>query len=363
MGGSPGSELDPDGSVLADVTWKVVAESTDTRVYAGTPAAASRGEDAAVAYVEMTDTVPTTARVVLQRFDASAERLGTLLVLASDPDQNSAITLASDGAQYAACWNAGQEVHCSLVDASGTVQENALALPGQSPTIVASPDGWVIACVVGDTTLRLQPLDPQLEPAGAPVDFKRSTHFSYSKAGALFTSTPSGFALVGASSDDEHDGLLRLSADLKALGAAIPLGRDFWFYGQMIASDSRAAVSLSAPYGSYLLLLDAESVTAELSIAGGGKTGMDEAFLLMDGTIGAAWLTREQAVRQRSFADGHDSDFGVATRSDSLLGRPEEGTESYQQLLKVADQTLVVARAYRNGYLGAAAIRVAALKF
>jgi hypothetical protein len=348
---------------LADLTWKVVAESTDTRVHAGTPAAASRGDDAAVAYVETTDTVPTTARVVLQRFDARAERLGTLLVLASNPDQNSAITLASDGAQYAACWNAAQDVRCSLVDASGTVQENALALPGYSPTIVASSDGWVIAYAVGDTTLRLQPLDPQLEPAGTPVDLKRSTHFSYSKAGALLTSTPSGFALVGAGSDDEHDGLLRLGADLKVLGAAIPLGRDFWFYGQMIASDNRAAVSLSAPYGSYLLLLDAERVTAELSIAGGGKAGIDEAFLLMDGTIGAAWLTRDQAVRQRSFAPGHDSDIGLATRTDSLLGLPEEGTESYQQLLSVADQTLLVARANRYGYLAPAAIRVAALKF
>jgi hypothetical protein len=256
-------------------------------------------------------------------------------------------------------------VRCSLVDASGTVHEDALALPGQSPTIVASSGGWVIAYVVGETTLRLQPLDPQLGPAGAPADFKRSTHLGYSKAGALLTPTPSGFALVGAGSDDEHDQLLRLGADLKPLGAAIPLGRDFWFYGQVVASDDRAAVSLSAPYGSYLLLLDAEKVTAELWIAGGGKTGMDEALLLEDGTIGAAWLTREQAqaVRQRSFADGEDSDIGLAPPTDSLLGSPEEGTDSYQQLLRVADQTLLVARASRYGYLATVAIRVGALKF
>jgi hypothetical protein len=170
--------------------------------------------------------------------------------------------------------------------------------------------------------------------------------------------------LVGASLDDGHDGLLRFDADLQPQGSAIPLGRDFWFSGQLVASDTRAAVSLSAPYGSYLLLLDADRVTAELPVAGGGKVGMDEALFLTDGGIGAAWLTSNFEVRRRFFADGHDAEIGLESRTTgSLLGIEEEGTDSYQHLLQVKDQALLVGRARRSGYLGPGGIRVAALRF
>jgi hypothetical protein len=352
------------GSGGGSVTWKVVAESADSKVFAGTPAAASRGSDAAVAYVEQTDATPATARAVMQRFDAAAERLGPLLVLGSDPDPNGGVTLASDGTQYAACWDSSMELHCSLVDGAGTVQQNVVALRGQHPTLVAARSGWVIAYVAGDTTLRLQPLTPELQPAGTPADFECSSYFKSAKTGPLLTATPSGFALVGARSDDEHDGLLRLDVDLRPLGPAIPLGRDFWFHGQLIASHERAAVSLSAPYGSYLLLLDSENVTAELPIGGGGKTGTDQALLLADGAIDAAWLTPERGVGRRSFSDGQDAEVGLTSRgTDDLLGLEEQGSDSYQQLLRVEDQTLLVARARRFGYLGPAAIRVAPLTF
>jgi hypothetical protein len=353
------------GSAPTAVTWKVVAETTDSDIYATIPAAASRDDDAAVAYVEQTVTPPATARVVMQRFDATLERMGPLLVLGNDPDAQSNVTLASDGKQYAACWNSSLEVHCSLVDEQGHVRQNALALSGQYATIVASPSGWVIAYATSDTELRLQPLAPALEPAGSAVDLQLSARFVYPKVGVLLTGTPSGFALVGARLEDGHDGLLRLGADLQPVGPAIPLGRDFWFSGQLVASDTRAAVSLSAPYGSYLILLDAQQVTAELLISGGGKTGMDEAFLLTDGGIASAWLTRDVEVQRRFFADGQGAQVGPGNRDmRPLLGMPEAGTDSYQQLLKVGRQTLLVGRAYRYGYLGGSGtIRVAALTF
>lgn len=212
--------------------------------------------------------------------------------------------------------------------------------------------------------LRLQPLDPQLEPTGTAVDLNRSTNFENPQAAPLLTPTPSGFALVGARSDDGHEGLLRLGPDLQPVGAAIPLGRDFWFFGQLVASDTRAAVSLSAPYGSYLMLMDREQVTAELLIAGGGKTGMDEALLLTEGGLGAAWLTGGRYLMRRFFADGADAAIGLGARStQGPLGFPEEGTDSYQQLLTVGGQTLLVGRDRRYGYLGPAAIRAATLSF
>lgn len=352
------------GSNAGVVRWNVVAESTDSRIFATTPAAASRGIDGAVAYVEHSDDTPGIARVVLQRFDAQGKRVGTPLVLGTDSQPYGAVTLASDGTQYAACWDSTVDVRCSLLDGAGTVQESILALAGQHPALVAAPSGWVLAYVVGDTTLRLQPLTSLLQPTGVHVDFERASRVDSADAATLLAATDSGFALIGARADDGHDGLLRLGVDLRPLGPAIPLGRDYWFYGQLVASDERAAVSLSAPYGSYLLLLDTERVTAELPIGGGGKTGMDQALLLTEGAIDAAWLTRDGDVQRRVFENGRDGEVGLSSRgTDDLLGLPQEGTDSYQQLLKVEDQTLLVARNRRYGYLGQSAIRVAPLTF
>jgi hypothetical protein len=342
----------------------VIAESADPNVYASTPAAASRGSDAAVVYIEQTDTTPATARVVMQRFDAAAERVGPLLELGADPDPHGIVALSSDGKRYAACWDSSGSVHCSLLDDQNEAQRNVLALAGSSPVLVATPTGWLMAYAKARGMLRLQPLTPLLEPTGTAVDLGRSTHFEYPQAAPLLTPTPSGFALVGARLDDSQEGLLRLGPDLQPLGPTIPLGRNFWFYGQLIASDTRAAVSLSAPYGSYLLLMDREQVTAELLIAGGGKTGMDEALLVTEGGIGAAWLSGGRYVLRRFFADGADAQIGLGARpTQGPLGLPEEGTDSYQQLLTVGGQTLLVGRDRRYGYLGPAAIRAATLSF
>lgn len=353
-----------DGSIPTTVLWKVIAESADPNVYASTPAAASRGDDAAVVYIEQMDTTPATARVVIQRFDAAAERVGPLLELGTDPDPHGVVTLSSDGERYAACWDSSGSVHCSLLDDQNEAQRNVLALDGSSPVLVATPTGWLMAYAKTYALLRLQPLTPLLEPTGTAVDLDRSTHFEYPQAAPLLTPTPSGFALVGARFGDNQETLLRLGPDLQPLGPAIHLGRTFWFYGQVIASDTRAAVSLSAPYGSYLLLMDLEQVTAELLIAGGGKTGMDEALLVTEGGIGAAWLTGGHYEMRRFFADGADAQIGLGARpTQGPLGLPEEGTDSYQQLLTVGGQTLLVGRDRRYGYLGPAGIRAATLSF
>jgi len=358
-------------SVLTRVTWKVVAESPGSNNYANTAAAASRGKDAAVAYVEtsyadQTSPTPSTVHAVLQRFDAAAERIGPLIVLGTDPDPSSALTLASDAKQYAACWNSAGEVHCVRVDDQGRVQESPLVLAGQNPTLVADSKGWAIGYTSGDQQLRLQRLSAAFEPSGKPVDLARSSNFQSQKAGPLLTPTPSGFALVGASLEDGHDCLLRLNADLQPVGTAIPLGRDFWTSGQLVASETRAAVSLSAPYGSYLLLLDTQQVTAELPIGGGGKTGMDHALLLAEGGIGAVWLAPDLGLLRRFFADGQDAAVGLENRihPGSLLGMAEEGTGSYQQLLRVEDRTLVIARSWRYGVFSSGqGIRAASLTF
>jgi len=160
--------------------------------------------------------------------------------------------------------------------------------------------------------------------------------------------------------------LLRLSADLQSVVSASALGRDLWSTGQLVASDTRAAVSLAAPYGSFMLLVDETEVSAELPIAGGGKTGMDEALVLTEGGIGAAWLKGEGQVRRHYFADGHDAEIGLETRipTSNLLSQQEQGTGSYQQLVKVGAQTLLVARSALYGYLASGgAIRVATLQF
>ncbi|HYP76534.1 MAG TPA: hypothetical protein VER12_11285 [Polyangiaceae bacterium] len=376
-GGADTDVLAPSATLLTEVRWKVLVESTDPNIFASAPAAASREHDAAVAYVERTyqaeaASEPPIARVVMQRFDATGERLGSLIELGSDPDSASGVTLASDGKRYAACWNTAPmptarttfpaQVHCALFDEQGEVQPSSLALAGRSPTIVSTAQGWVVAYASTDTELRVQPLTAALAVGGTPVDLPLSSGLSYSKAGPLFASTPSGFALVGARLEDGHDALTRLDLDLQPT-AAIPLEHDFWFFGQLVATDTRAAVSLSAPYGSYILLFDETRVTAELPIAGGGKTGVDQALSLTEGGIAAAWLGPDLAVWLRFFADGQDEAVGLGGHGEegSLLGSPVEGGDSYQQTLEVAGQTLLVARGIRYGYLPNEAIRVAPL--
>jgi hypothetical protein len=69
-------------------------------------------------------------------------------------------------------------------------------------------------------------------------------------------------------------------------------------------------------------------------------------------------------VIRRFFADGADAQIGLGARpTQGPLGLPVEGTDSYQQLLTVGGQTLLVGRDRRYGYLGPAAIRAATLSF
>ena len=363
--GSAGAQFG--GSTATPVTWKVLAETQDSNVYVTVPSSASRGKDAAVAYVESTtlSSTETQTRVVMQRFDAHGERLGSPIELANDADQRSNVSLASDGERYGACWNTATEIHCSLIDGEGRAQPDTLSITGQYATIVAGASGWAVAYMGSDKRVRLQPLSATLELDGTYIGPQIFALPSSRADGPLFAATPSGYALVGSNDEDGNVSLLRLSPDLQSVVDSSPLGRSLWLSGQVIATDTRAAVSLAAPYGSFLLLLDAKNVTAELPISGGGKAGMDSALLLTDGGIGAAWLDRGAGVRRRFFPDGHDADIGLANRAAnaSLLGGQEEGSESYQQLLQVADQTLLVARSRRYGLFPGSAIRVAALTF
>ncbi|MET0790353.1 MAG: hypothetical protein ABW061_02420, partial [Polyangiaceae bacterium] len=253
------------------------------------------------------------------------------------------------------CWTSTAEVHCSLVDEQGKAHEHALALPGQYPTIVARPGGWAVGYAASESELFLQLLTPALGLVHEPVSLKLSAQIPQRKSGPLLTPTPSGFALVGAALEDGHDGLLRLDADLQPAGAPVALGRDLWFAAQLDASDTRALLSLSVPYAGYLLIVDGDQVTAELGVSGGGKVGMAPAVLLTDGGFGAAWLKRDWDVLRRFFGDGHDAEIGLATRSNAVspIGLPEEGFDSYQQLLHVGGKTLLVARSGRYGGIGA----------
>ncbi|HYQ03553.1 MAG TPA: hypothetical protein VER96_32995 [Polyangiaceae bacterium] len=359
LAGCSQSAEPPYSGIPSAETWKVIAESADPTVSAGQASAASDGRTAAVAYIE-TDT----ARVVMQRFDAKGERIGSLVVLGSDPDLHSIVSLASDGKQYAACWNTAPEVHCSLVDEQGQVRLNALAISGQDATIVGTATGWAVAYAGDQKTVRLQALTSNLAADRKFIDLRLYAHFNTHDQGPLFASTPSGYALVARDAEDGEASLSRLDSDLMPTGSAIPLGHPLSYSGQLVATDTRAVVSLSAAYGSYLLLMDSQKLTGELAIGGGGKTGNDQALALTAGGIGAAWLDPEGTVQQRFLADGHDSDIGLDHRSNDLLALEEEATDSYQRLLLVDHQTLLLAKSQRYGTLtGTSALRVATLKF
>jgi len=355
---SAGSAGGRRGTTPTPVTWKPLADSADAEVSINVPSAASRGKDAAVAYMERT-----TGRVMMQRLDATGERIDAPVQLASDAVERSNVTLASDGKQYAACWSVAAEVHCSLVDEQGAVHLNALSVSGQTATIVASAEGWVLAYTASDKHVYLQRLSPALDLTGKFVATQWFAQFSSQDSAPLFAATPSGFVLVAANKEGGDLDLLRLGADLQSVVATAALGHNLWFAAQLVATDTRAAVSIGIPYGSFLQLLNEKELTAELPIAGGGKAGTDQALVLTEGGVGAAWLDGSAAVHQRFFADGHDSDIGLDPRtpSNAVLGQPEQGTESYQQLVQVGSQVLLVAKANRYGSLGA--LRAAALNF
>ena len=358
----------PGSSILTTVTWKAVAQASGSNLYLNVPSAASLGNEAAVAYVERTSTsgMPTTGRVVMQRFDANGEPRGSLIVLANHPSDRSTVTLASDGKQYAVCWDETTVIRCSMVNDQGFIERNTISLPGQNATIVANANGWAIAYMGSDRRLHMRLLSSLLQLDGGEVD----PHlFSYPSPGdqtQLFVATPSGYVLVGSETESGPASLVRFGPDLQQVLAPIALGRGLWFASQLVASETRAAVSLSAPYGSYLLLLSRDRLTAEVLIAGGGKAGTSQALLMTDGGIAAAWLTPDGGVRRRFFADGHDDDIGIENRrfDGALLGMPEEGTDSYQQLVEVAGQPLLVARSIRYGaFYDATALRAAPLTF
>jgi len=362
---SGGSAGGTGGTLPISVNWKPLADAADANVSINVPSVASRGKDAAVAYVERT-----TGRVMMQRFDATGERIDSPVQLASDAVERSNVTLASDGKQYAACWNVAAEVHCSRVDEQGTVHLNALAVSGQYATIVASAAGWVLAYSGSDKHVRLQSLTPTLDLTGKFVATQRFAQFSVQDIGPLLAATPSGFALVAADQEAGDVDLVRLGADLQSVVSTAALGHNLWYAGQLVATDTRAAVSVSIAYGSFLQLLNEKELTAELPIAGGGKTGTDQALVLTEGGIGAAWLDRSAAwmdgsaaVHRRFFADNHDSDVGLEPRTpeNNVLGMQEQGTESFQQLVQVGSQSVLVAKASRYGSLGA--LRAAALNF
>lgn len=368
-GGAAGTGAhQPGSSILTTVTWKAVAQASGSNLYLNVPAAASLGNEAAVAYVERTSTsgMPTTGRVVMQRFDSNGEPRGSLLVLANNPGERSTVTLASDGRQYAVCWDETTVIRCSMVNDQGFIERNILGLPGQNATIVARANGWAIAYTGSDKRLRMQLLSSLLQLDGGEVDPQLFTYPSPGDQTPLFVATPSGYVLVGSETDSGPASLVRFNSDLQQVVAPIALARGLWFASQLVASETRAAVSLSAPYGSYLLVLSRDRLTAEVLIAGGGKAGTSQALLMTDGGIAAAWLTPDGGVRRRFFADGHDDDIGIENRrfDGALLGMPEEGTDSYQQLVDVAGQPLLVARAIRYGaFYDATALRVAPLTF
>lgn len=358
----------PGSSTLTTVTWKPIAQAAGSNLYLNVPSAASLGNEAAVAYVERTSTsgMPTTARVVMQRFDSNGEPRGSLIVLANNLADRSTVTLAGDGNQYAVCWDETTGIRCSLVDDQGVTERNLLGLPGQNATIVARANGWAIAYTGSDKRIRMQLLSSLLQLDGGEVDPQLFSYPSPGDQTPLFVATPSGYVVVGSETDSGPASLVRFGLDLQQAVAPIALGRGLWFASQLVASETRAAVSLSAPYGSYLLLLSRDRLTAEVLIGGGGKAGTSQALLMTDGGIAAAWLTPNGGVRRRFFADGHDDDIGVENRSPdgALLGMQEEGTDSYQQLVDVAGQPLLVARAIRYGaFHDATALRIAPLTF
>ncbi|MEN9581533.1 MAG: hypothetical protein RJA70_4542, partial [Pseudomonadota bacterium] len=146
------------------VVWKTLAAGEDQRTHFSSPSVGSRGEEAAVAYVESVGDV---LRILIQRFDAQGERLGEAVALGAPPDEYVGLTLASDGKQYGVCWSDTQ-IHCATLDAENQAHTAVLTLAGQYPKIAFAHGGWVLSYFTANEQIHLQALSDTLEVQGQP---------------------------------------------------------------------------------------------------------------------------------------------------------------------------------------------------
>lgn len=343
---SPGHVLNPrsgkcalsKGSDLTSVDgWAVVGEL----------AAAARGDEGAVAYVEeISEGDAGRSRLLLQRFDASGTFFGETLQLASGARGDlGSVAVTSDGERYLVCWTEAAQVSCSALGDT-LVPSPVFQEAGKAVGVVHGTPGWLIATMtdplVAPAKFILRLLADDFEPLLPSTSLSVTSELSSQLQTPLLASTALGFLLVASDPTlGNRARLYRLDTALNQLGEAIDLGHPFWFSGSLAANANLIAVSLAEPYGSNLMLLDADGLLQSLPIPGGYKTGMHEALVVEDSRVLASWFTTEPKLYTQAFSNGREHALLPPGTSGAPWGASTSMSSSLV-LVRVSNRTLGV---------------------
>lgn len=240
----------------------------------GTMAAASAGDEGAVVYTE-SDEEGGSSHIVLQRLDAKGAVSGPPVEL--DTVGTTALTLATDGDRYLACWQRESAIACAGVPVGQGPAFPALTVDGASPSLAYGAGTFALAYGVPEHVAVVR-----VASDGSAVGIRALFATGEgTQPSAFIAAAESGFVLVDG--DDDPNGNAhahRLDSALAPIDAPIDLGMDLWFHGAAVAAyGTNVAIGLAEPYGGQIFIVDGGTVTRVHELSGGSKLGMNIALL------------------------------------------------------------------------------------
>jgi hypothetical protein len=269
----PDIQQAPPGGSEVTAKWQALDDGVFRAV-----AAASAGDEGAIAYSVHSGVSGTPTHIMLQRLDSKGAPRGSAIELGvADADYLPGLTLASDGERYIACWADDSQMACAAAPAGQGDASPGLSLPGVSPSLACS-SGMCALAYGFPGQLAVMRIAGNGMADGSPAMFEAGED-PYFQTGPLLAATKLGFVLVGGDEVRVHT----LDFALSPIAEPVGLGASPWAFGALAASDTAVAIHLSEPYGSNLFLVENGAVTHTLPFAGGGKVGL-RAALIQEGT-------------------------------------------------------------------------------
>ena len=258
----------------------------------GRLAAASAGDQAAIAYTESDEADGggvVRSRVLLQRLDAMGAADGPPVELATVESNDSgppALTLATDGDRYLACWQRESSIACAGAPVGEGPAFPALSVDGAWPSL-AYGSGTLALAYGAPGYVAVVRVASDGSAAGSPASFATGEG-TFPRA--FLGATESGFALADA--DDAWNSprranvrVRRLASTFAPLAPPIDLGMQIWFRASLAAHGANVAIGLSRGYGGRVFTLEGAEVTHNYAFDGGGKLGLNVALLANEASI------------------------------------------------------------------------------
>jgi len=282
-------------------------------------AAASAGDEGAVAYTESED--PTEdgvvrSHILLQLLDATGARSGPpidLAIVELNDWARPSLALASDGKRYLACWQREASIACAGMAVGGGPVFAALSVEGSGPALAYGAGTFALAYARQEQVAVVR-VASDGSAAGSPASFDTGAG---SLPRAFLAASESGFALVSGDLGSLGNTLVqRLDGDLAPAGDPIDLGVPFWFRGAVAAYGTNVAIGLPVPYGGKVATLDGDTVTHVHAFTAGGKLGMNVGLLAGAGSFDmlSTYDVAKPGLRYRTLQGGE-----VITAEQALM--------------------------------------------